>query len=1104
MIDRSRRGSRNKSREELDNVEKEKGTLRQRLLAGAVKVADTTTFLVLTTMLTLYALFGDDFRLFLTSKAADVFFDAMTIFCILVFTVEICSQSFGKADYFWGFFFWLDLVSTTALLLDLTWILEGLYCADGDGLFSSSRGSRTGSSLQSAARTVRIIRLLRLVKLYRMLKVAYEKKKKDLVGEAATSPGESDEDALDEIDVAVDGAFGDETRGQDDGGDAGGKSSRGSSKTSQRVISEAMVSTNGTRVSPQEQNSKQIIEQSETRVGKKLTEMTTRRTVILVLVMLVFMPQFDPTNHDLDDFQTSFAIGAEFMYERWRYWCPSSTDGNPWCLQGLPAKGSTPTKQIAEARWWFEESLLTYLYAHRSGSWQVYWVGLASDKVDDGYVGQLGQLGQERYLGSRALKRSAWDDTFGDNTPEGNLVGSVKQKLLAPWVERCDDYTGVRLSSEVQVKKDPKACSLYLELRCTEYSWLEPLAASEAEKSATAFLFGLDKRPETRRAAGLNICMTIFIIIAVGIGSVGFTRDANKLLLQPIQRMVEKMETIKVNPLEAVSLGDQEFRRQQAESTKRKDMLARKNTLSRWAARASLHNLIVKNKEPIEMIILEKTIINLGGLLAMGFGEAGADVIGCSIEKGHQGQKHRSNRRHGSSNAIELNPTVAGELVQTIIGVCEVRDFSHAVEALEEEVMLLINQVAAIVHGCVDDYHGCANKNLGSSFLLIWRMTEYSDTNQKYADMSVMSFVRIAMGLRRSSSLIAYKCHPKIMQRLPDFEVKLGMALHYGWIIEGAIGSEFKIEAGYLSPNVNVTQRMQASTSDYDVPIVVSHWVIQLCSSSMASMCRLIDRVRVKCSRTPLRLFTVDLDLSRLAESAPVTITKMHYDRFKMRQVREVMKTEKLMDNIMIWEEFQNDESLVLCRSAFSKEFYQRFATAQRNYEAGQWMVARDLLYTCHNAVMGKTSKIEAKTVSVAPPLACKTSLPAVGHEMLALSNRTRAKGPKVDARMSTRSGGGRTSVAGAVQASSRTSLKAVARGDRKHSGVPPDSGPLAQVDGVMMAWPEDGPSRLLLRYMQSHGDFIPPDDWPGYRDLIESASSVAPVRREGLLAIHA
>jgi len=39
---------------------------------------------------------------------------------------------------------------------------------------------------------------------------------------------------------------------------------------------------------------------------------------------------------------------------------------------------------------------------------------------------------------------------------------------------------------------------------------------------------------------------------------------------------------------------------------------------------------------------------------------------------------------------------------------------------------------------------------------------------------------------------------------MPNYSVKIGFGLHIGWAIEGAIGSAFKIDASYLSPNVNV------------------------------------------------------------------------------------------------------------------------------------------------------------------------------------------------------------------------------------------------------------------------------------------------------------
>jgi len=50
--------------------------------------------------------------------------------------------------------------------------------------------------------------------------------------------------------------------------------------------------------------------------------------------------------------------------------------------------------------------------------------------------------------------------------------------------------------------------------------------------------------------------------------------------------------------------------------------------------------------------------------------------------------------------------------------------------------------------------------------------------------------------------------------------VSLGFGLHIGWAIEGAIGSEFKIDASYLSPDVNMANILEAATKEYGTPLL--------------------------------------------------------------------------------------------------------------------------------------------------------------------------------------------------------------------------------------------------------------------------------------------
>ena len=57
---------------------------------------------------------------------------------------------------------------------------------------------------------------------------------------------------------------------------------------------------------------------------------------------------------------------------------------------------------------------------------------------------------------------------------------------------------------------------------------------------------------------------------------------------------------------------------------------------------------------------------------------------------------------------------------------------------------------------------------------------------------------------------------------MPHYKVKMGLGLHVGWAIEGAIGSVYKIDASYLSPNVNMASRLEAATKQYGIPFLMS------------------------------------------------------------------------------------------------------------------------------------------------------------------------------------------------------------------------------------------------------------------------------------------
>jgi hypothetical protein len=69
-------------------------------------------------IITLYALFADDYRYLTGRKAIDPVYDVFILICTGIFFVEIVVASVFKPGYFNSYYFYLDIVSTGSLILD--------------------------------------------------------------------------------------------------------------------------------------------------------------------------------------------------------------------------------------------------------------------------------------------------------------------------------------------------------------------------------------------------------------------------------------------------------------------------------------------------------------------------------------------------------------------------------------------------------------------------------------------------------------------------------------------------------------------------------------------------------------------------------------------------------------------------------------------------------------------------------------------------------------------------------------------------------------------------------------------------------------------------
>jgi len=674
---------------------------------------------------------------------------------------------------------------------------------------------------------------------------------------------------------------------------------------------------------------------NQSRVSKKLSELTTRRVILLVLVMMLVLPWLRV------DVILQSATSGEL-----------ASDIVTQAFDGYLSNDSHPLLQEEYAN-----SLLTFMfyhnwYAHVDGCLgrstncanfflsALFWVGLVS---------QDGTRLQE--LSTMAMLPETLVDNFTTRiAAEGYLIygysGMPDEALRAisqPWRQDCDfeyqgehwERQGISVIANEIGDKLTYAVPCPEDLRVNEVVKYSARLLTKSSKDAWYWAFYFDNRPYTRVEALFGIGVTIFVCVVLMFASIVFTNDADKLVLGPVENMIAKVYTIQKNPMNAMKLADQEFKKE--ELRRMEESKTKKRRLAVVWDFLLCYTCKKENHQVSETVILEKTIIKLGSLLALGFGEAGAEIIAASM------------RGVDSANVDVMRQ---GAKVWGIVGCVRIRDFSVATEVLQKRIMTFVNQIAEIVHGIVNETHGAANKNNGDMFLLIWRIryerNHSVDHEQvaRYADLSMYAFARILGGIHRSPVLRVYRDHPRLQQKLgADCRVNLSFGLHYGWAIEGAVGSEFKIDASYLSPNVSIAESVQKAADIYGVNILVAESVQRICTDEMGKHCRLIDKVKTTGSALPMKLFSIDLDPYAMVPDKKAPRRKFDNKmRFRVRQEVEDTKLKLMETDVNVAEAFRTHPDISLMRSKFSDEFMFTFGMGYQNYAEGEWQVAQRFL----------------------------------------------------------------------------------------------------------------------------------------------------------------
>ncbi|KAG7368756.1 adenylate cyclase [Nitzschia inconspicua] len=339
-------------------------------------------------------------------------------------------------------------------------------------------------------------------------------------------------------------------------------------------------------------------------------------------------------------------------------------------------------------------------------------------------------------------------------------------------------------------------------------------------------------RQDTVQSAQVELIATFFVLLVWFFGVAAFTGPIMTFVILPIERMVRLLGMLMMDPLGYQS--NLRFKNFLLEE----DQIVKK---SQWTRE------VLKG---METSFLMSTILRIGSLMKVGFGSAGVEIIRNNLQMGQ------------STNELILNSQ--GSTVSCIFLFCDIRQFTDATECLQEEVFVFTNKIAAVVHSICHSYGGSANKNVGDAFLVSWLLEDEPNgsrgwmssknsqtfvAKQHQADKALLSVVKICIALHHDYYYIeTMSNHPRTallnkLKNRPGPIVQMGFGLHAGNAVQGAIGSQRKIDATYVSEAVERAEFLESSTKKYKLQMLMSDDFYRLLHSSNRRRCRKIDKV---------------------------------------------------------------------------------------------------------------------------------------------------------------------------------------------------------------------------------------------------------------------
>jgi two-component system sensor histidine kinase ChiS len=108
--------------------------------------------------------------------------------------------------------------------------------------------------------------------------------------------------------------------------------------------------------------------------------------------------------------------------------------------------------------------------------------------------------------------------------------------------------------------------------------------------------------------------------------------------------------------------------------------------------------------------------------------------------------------------------------------------------------------------------------------------------------------------------------------------IKIGIAIHTGLLMLGAIGEDERMDGSVISDAVNICSRMEKLTKLYQVSIIISRETLDKLNTPDKYHIRFLDKVQVKGKNVPVSLYEVyDADPVRILEKKDMSKEALEY-----------------------------------------------------------------------------------------------------------------------------------------------------------------------------------------------------------------------------------